>query len=147
MPKPKVGHLKNRKSFDHAITCDRTSVLGNPFELDKSKASSRSDVIEGFRRYLYLVTMKNKDPTEAAITVSKSLNISISKTWIKPNKNEVLVLTDRIVEQSQTKSITLLCWCSPLPCHCEVIANFVDYKSNQIRKKIMNGIQPTLASE
>lgn len=127
--KPKVGHVKNKKDYDHTIKCDRTSALGNPFELDKSKVSSRSQVIEGFRRYLYLVDTKKKEPTEAADIVSISLGLVISKTWARPRRVELMQLLGRIRVLSKKEPTVLLCWCFPLPCHCDVIANYVEYKN------------------
>lgn len=125
--------IGNLKYTSEGIKCDRTTKVGNPF-LFKTEAD-RSKVIKGYRQYLYLVAMTWEDPLNAAQIVAKDLNLKISSTYRAPKCEEVLALLSHIeyqiiYNQLQGNCTTLLCWCSPKKCHCDILKNYFLYSVN-----------------
>ena len=89
---------KERPKTEYDIRIDRSSVLGNPFRLTKDL--TRKEVIQKYKEWLY------------------------EQFFIKKNdkiKEELL----RIARIATHNNINLFCWCSPLPCHGEVIRDFI----------------------
>lgn len=97
----KVGNIKTHKKDDSiAIKVDRTSVLGNPFF---TKGEWNRELV--CARYEEYFIKKIEDGTDL----------------------EFLDELERIGELSLNNEITLLCWCSPKPCHAETIKKYLDY--------------------
>ena len=115
-----VANLNKTKS---GIRCDRKSPLGNPFYLIHEY--QRDTVISAYRTYLYKIIFKDMTPKESAI----SLNLPIANTWQIPTTTEFTKELYRIYINSLYQDTTLLCWCHPLPCHCDVIVNYLQYLS------------------
>jgi len=76
------------------------SVLGNPFV--EGKDGSREVVIEKYRKWLWAECCKAKSPV----------------------KDELMRLVE-IVKSGKT--IVLVCWCDPLPCHASVIKRAIEF--------------------
>lgn len=79
--------------------CDRSTPLGNPFNLDgmNDTSASRLIVIERFRRHLWKQMQKPDNP--ASLELARLLQL-----W---------------QEQGE---LVLRCWCAPRECHSQVIA-------------------------
>lgn len=89
---------KDRPNTEFDIRVDRSSVLGNPFYLNKQ--TTRKEVIENYKQWLYREFFVNHN---------------------QPIKDELL----RIAKLANHNNINLFCWCYPLPCHAEVIRDFI----------------------
>lgn len=82
---------------DEVVNVMRPNILGNPYPLTRS--NSRETVIDLYRKWL----------TERMQEDSKQ-------------KQEVIRLA---MLHGQGKKIGLLCCCSPMPCHADVIKQFI----------------------
>lgn len=107
------------------IRCDRSSVLGNPFQMKDE--SERDAVVEGFRIYLNKVALKGIDPDIAAIAIAKQHKLSLSETWEPKTRAHIINELNRIQSLSERSDVTLLCWCAPKKCHCDIIVNYLNY--------------------
>ena len=96
--KTKVVHCKN-EPYDLMI--DRTTIFGNPFPI--SSYCTREESIKKYRKWIY--------------------------KWIN-NKNEVWTnhFSNKLaVENFPTLQNKILgCWCTPLPCHGDVIIEYLE---------------------
>lgn len=111
----KVVNKYRHEVSDNDVYIGRGSPLGNPFTsqpLGKTKANTqcttREESINNFREYIK-EKIKNKD-----ITVCNELN--------------------RLYKQALTKDLNLVCFCSPLSCHGDVIKEIIDEKILNIGK-------------
>lgn len=84
------------------IRCDRESVLGNPFYMKNDSMKERNRVCGEYDK------------------------------WLIPNLNDArraeLV---RILRIARKSNVALMCWCTPLPCHCRTIKRVLDKKLNR----------------
>jgi len=80
-----------------AFRIDRTTILGNPYIIGKD--GTREQVIEKYRLLL---------PEQYRL-----LNIVRDRI-------------DEMLERTKTHPILLACWCAPLPCHGDVIKDFLN---------------------
>jgi len=85
------------------------SSLGNPFkmETDVEKDAERLRVIELYRNLLWQ-DIKNK--RDNGVTSDRLAMLLKIVDWLK-----------------QEKTINLYCYCSPKPCHCDVIKSCLEY--------------------
>lgn len=79
------------------IDISRTSILGNPFPLEKE--SDRNNVIELYRLYLHEQRRGNTEVWKAIKEIARMAR--------------------------NGENIALVCWCSPKACHGDVIVNAV----------------------
>lgn len=107
------------------IRCDRGSVLGNPFHMENE--AQRDAVVEGFRIYLDKVALRGIDPDIAATTIAKQRSLSLSSTWNAKTRSHFMNELHRIQSLSESGDVTLLCWCAPKRCHCDIIVNYLNY--------------------
>jgi hypothetical protein len=84
-----------RARRDRGILVARPSALGNPFVIGKD--GDRRKVIEKYREWF-----------ASAILSGRAMESF-----------------ERIVQRARTGDVTLLCYCAPLPCHADVIAEEV----------------------
>ncbi len=117
-----VGNLRR---ITEGIRCDRRSVLGNPFEMRSE--TDRMAVIKAFRLYLNAVDRKSCDPVDAAKLIACSECLSLSDKWQRPSRPKITAELDRIARLAADADITLLCWCHPLPCHCDVLRSYFEW--------------------
>lgn len=94
----KVVHCKKEK---YDIYCGRPSDFGNPMSVQEIKR--------------LFPNISDEDAREKAIIWYKQYFYEKIKTD-KDFLGKVLKLKDKI----------LGCWCKPLPCHCDIIAEFLD---------------------
>lgn len=120
-----IGNLKATKQ---GIRCDRASPLGNPFHL--CTESQRDAVIEGYRRYLWRVT-QGEEPIAAATAIASEMGLTLSGNLVYPTRQRLQAAIIEIEKQWQRDGkVTLLCWCKPAACHCDVIKNYLEWRSN-----------------
>jgi hypothetical protein len=113
-----------------SVICDRSSVLGNPFKmLANADDSERSVVIEGFRAYLHLVANKGEKPGWAANQVVITKGLTLAPSWITPTIDEFMAELERVEQLAQKEPVTLLCWCAPKACHCDILARYLLWKN------------------
>jgi len=97
----KRNHIAEVGTVD--VYCGRGSVLGNPYTHKQgTKAQfiteSRDEAIEEYRGYF--------------------------KTQMESNA-EFLIEMRRIYRLARKQEVNLVCYCAPLPCHCNVIRGFI----------------------
>lgn len=100
--------IANKRNGNRGEYIGRPSPLGNPFKI--GECGNRKHVIERYRKWL-LVALRS------------------------PNRYpELCAEFDRLSQKLlDEQHLTLLCWCSPLPCHGNVIADFLDIRAYQNR--------------
>ncbi len=125
----KVGNLKVTKAGE---VCDRSSVLGNPFVLSTKTEAEREKVIAAYRKYMYRIAVLGRTPEQAIRGVvrehhSRSTHLVVANLECRGRKSfmDELERLETLVKQGE---ITLLCWCSPLPCHCDKIADYLRWR-------------------
>jgi hypothetical protein len=111
----------NLKATKAGIRCDRSSFLGNPF--DMKSESERVKVCEGFRKYLWAILGHGRSPKDAANTIAGVMGLDISTKWRSPTSSQFLAAMKQIEEAPD--GTKLLCWCSPHRCHCD---EYVKYR-------------------
>lgn len=107
---------KSELSKYQYIRVDRSSPLGNPFDLRGE--DERLDVIEGYRRYLWYLIRDGKRPVIAAHEVANELMLQPSPLWEQKKWTCYQVLS---ALRSIDSDANLACWCYPKACHAEVI--------------------------
>lgn len=97
----KRNHVAKAGTVD--VYCGRGSVLGNPYtHKEGTKAQfimeSRDEAVEAYRGYFEQQMMHN---------------------------SEFLMEMRRIYRLARKQEVNLVCYCSPLKCHCNVIRGFL----------------------
>ena len=121
--------VANLKHTNKGVRCDRGTALGNPFEL--THESERDNVIFGFKRYLWMVLHHNIEPYIAANDIANDQNLKISRTWKRPSRDDIESLLTEIIGLYEKENVTLLCWCFPKKCHCDVIKAYIEWLVSQ----------------
>jgi len=89
--------IENKHTYTgegHYVGRGSNSYLGNPFPMkDESK---RAEVIAKYKVWLW--------------------------NEMKKGGFVLLELNDLVREYKETGELILICWCHPLPCHCDVLA-------------------------
>jgi hypothetical protein len=93
-------HHLSRPLLDSEIYVGRPSPLGNPYPVQ----GNREEVIQKYRLWLW-EQIQSKSPAY----------------------RELKKLADRV---KNGEEISLVCWCSPLPCHASVIASAINWMKN-----------------
>lgn len=121
--------IGNLRQTTEGIRCDRTSVLGNPFHMRSEK--ERLNVVKAYKRYLSGVAINEEDPSILVSRMADKYSLQVSNTWKRPTSRQFLQELSRIQQLSITEDITLLCWCAPLACHCNIISDYIKWKTSQ----------------
>jgi len=121
-------NISNLKTTKIGIRCDRSSFLGNPF--DMKRETDRGKVCDGFRMYLWVIVRQGRSassaslsPVDAANAVVLSMGLPISAKWRSPTTGHFLAALEQVVQAPD--GTNLLCWCDPLRCHCD---QYVTYR-------------------
>jgi len=112
------------------ILVDRSSPLGNPFEVFTHTVDAHDECIQLYRKYLwYIIKDKNINLHDIAnVTCTKTY--PVSKVWLnkKWDRRQVIEELSKIVNHvKQGKTVNLICWCTPLPCHADIISKCINY--------------------
>jgi hypothetical protein len=94
--------IGNKKQGDVGVYVGRPSLLGNPFRMGRD--GSREEVIAKYRVWLWGEIKK---------------------------QGSVFNKLVELVELSKRGDLTLVCWCSPLPCHAEILRNAIMWMLSQ----------------
>lgn len=106
-PRIIVKSLRDTASVPRGYTqvrVDRASILGNPFPMKKE--NQRGSVIAYFRQYL------------------EQSRLSRAKEW-----REIERLAQRVADGEK---LALMCWCSPKPCHGDIIRNAILFAEQRL---------------
>lgn len=124
-----VVSMKDKLSIElgtTAIRIDRTSVLGNPFAMEKEK--EREKVIAAYRKWLWQVLKTPDNETANPVSLLEEYELSIAENWKNPLAGEVRKELNRILDLGDVR---LLCWCSPLPCHGDMVKKCLEWMGLQ----------------
>jgi len=131
-------NVANLKTTKIGIRCDRASFLGNPFDM-KSEAD-RPSVCDGFKKYLWAVVGHGRSPVDAANAIALSMELQVSAKWRSPTTGQFLAALEQV--ELAPDGTKLLCWCSPLRCHCD---EYVNYRA-WVKQTIEGNIEELLAN-
>lgn len=125
-----VGNKKQKVDpLSKAISVDRTSPLGNPFELKVEEYRDR--VCEAYEEYFYLVVDKLVEPEIAAKIVSERSSLEIAATWKRPRLGLFLQALSYLKKLSILNAVLVLnCWCFPKRCHAETIVRYLQQSAD-----------------
>lgn len=134
MPESRLIKVANLRHTTDGIRCDRESALGNPFVLlSRDDMSSRIDCVTAYGFYLHLVANESLQPDEAIEQVKfrqkPGQRILIVAATVKPSRKSFIDELAAIEEKYWNRQpVILLCWCAPLPCHCDRLAAYLRWK-------------------
>ena len=115
----KTVHLKKEPD---CFKVDRSSILGNPFELVNEKERER--VCLAHKEYLRLILKEGYRPKDAAHTIYILTRLPISKVWKESSRIEFIKELNKLKEVYRANpNLKLGCWCSPKQCHAD---NYVE---------------------
>lgn len=124
-----VVSMRNKLSIElgtTAIKIDRTSVLGNPFAMEKEE--ERDACNQAYREWLWQIMKTADDEKVNPVPLLEKYNLSIAEKWKNPTAGEVRKELNRILD---TGNVRLLCWCAPLPCHGDVVKKCLEWMAHQ----------------
>lgn len=99
MSKRNVIVCNKRSDHGLGVYVGRPSPLGNPFRAGRD--GTREEVIEAYREWL-------------------RTRIDAGDMRVIAALNQLAILSER------AQGVKLVCWCAPLPCHADVIAEEVE---------------------
>lgn len=126
--------VANLRDATEGYRCDRLSALGNPFVLmARSDAAARADTVTAFGLYLHLIANEGFEPVEAIERVKArqkpGQRVLIVASTIKPSRDSFMTELETLEASClRQEPLILLCWCAPAPCHCDRIANYLNWK-------------------
>lgn len=124
--KTTIGNLNRTQD---GIRCDRISILGSPFS--RKNESQRILGNQGFRQYLFDIAVHNKNPQSVAKQIRLENGLNISPRWLSPSAHVFQDELQKVHMATLSFNTTLLCWCEPLPCHCEILIKYFDWKNKR----------------
>lgn len=121
-----VGSMRGLKSMPGwvDIKCDRSSVLGNPFDLVKE--SDRDSVAHAHKQFLNQVRLN--DNVSLSIWKEQKVASAYRHPGCKTIRNELSRIEGLL---RQGYKIRLLCWCSPKRCHADNIRDYLIWRCRQ----------------
>lgn len=124
-----IDNIRNTRDGE---ICDRSSVLGNPFPMAVRSAKERQKVIDAYRRYLHVITIGERTPEQAINRTVRWYHerseFLISSSMERPKRPAVMAELLRLEGIARVRDLRLLCWCHPLPCHCDILARYLRYR-------------------
>jgi hypothetical protein len=125
-----VISIDNLRSTREGIRCDRKFPLGNPFALLSGSGDRERDiVVDAYGYYLHLVANLQMSPTLALQTANNlTPQPLIIHRSARPFRHQFMAELNRLEELARSQDITLLCWCYPLRCHCDRIADYLRWR-------------------
>jgi hypothetical protein len=132
--KEKLVTVANLKDTANGLRCDRGTPMGNPFVLlAREPISARKLCVDSYGFYLHLVVNKGFEPIDAIDLLQSRHKPGQRPLLIASNKKPSRVaflsyLADIESRYLDSEPLILLCWCAPLPCHCDRIAAYLRWK-------------------
>lgn len=118
----KVIHKKEADKYENVIYIGRGSILGNPYTsiqgretLAQFVVGSRDESIESFKKYLF--------------------------ECIEKKEEKVCNLLNQIYSMAIREEVFLSCYCSPKPCHGDIIKQLIESKIKEKTKKNSEWVQ------
>lgn len=109
-----LRHVSNETGWLD-IKCDRSSILGNPFELEGER--SRAVVVHAHKQWL------NQCRLNAGVDKPIPLDVwgmKIAPAFKNPTSSQVMQELDVIEGLLRAgKKVRLQCWCADKACHCD----------------------------
>ncbi len=123
---PKLGFIN--------IVCDRTSVLGNPFDMQGDE-QKRDTVCDAFRQWLWQ-NIKLASTSSNAVVDPTEWKLPVAKTWYKPTSTQVWEELNKITNLVRAgTNVRLLCWCKQtnknVRCHADTIKACIEWMINK----------------
>ena len=87
--------------------------------------SERTAVVAAFREYLHQVANLGANPVDVVPGLADKYNVKVAGMWKRPSRAQVMAGLAKLEAMPDVK---LLCWCAPLPCHCDVIKSYLEWK-------------------
>jgi hypothetical protein len=134
--KPQVVNLRIKKNKNISIPVDRTSVLGNPFYFDHKTGTDedRKVVKRAYKEWIFYM-MEGRDAT---FSIARKYAIKVASIYKKTTVGEVQEAMHLLcLEWLDNKDLKLGCWCAPLECHADVLADAIVYYSSTL--KVLSG--------
>ena len=121
MPTIHIANLRKSRQQQPGVRCDRGTPLGNPFHM--LAEGERERCIAAFRVFLYEVANLGVEPsTEMIHRIAKKHKVMPSNGYTLYCRDEIMAALESLGQKSEE---TLLCWCHPKPCHCDVIKRYL----------------------
>jgi len=122
----KVASMRNQDYLLEAsatnIKVDRSSVLGNPFEMRGE--GDRASVIQAYRLWLWR-NISTVGGTGVDIdAIAKKFGVVVSGKFKAPTSRQVV---DELLRIKLLENVQLLCWCAPKPCHADIIKKAIEW--------------------
>lgn len=116
--KPEAGWLD--------IKCDRSTVLGNPFELEGEE--SRVMVVRAHKQWLNQARLHNRNEV-LPLSSWTSQGFKVAKSYKRPTSFQVMQELN-VIENAVRggKKVRLQCWCNPRQCHCDNYKAYLVWK-------------------
>lgn len=118
-------HLSNEWGWLD-IVGDRSSMLGNPFELIEE--SQRHTICMTYREWLWANHCQVQINPKARVSLDKWTvrELKIAPTFKNPTSEQVMLACDKIVScLREGRDIRLICWCHPKECHLDMLARYL----------------------
>ena len=93
--------IGNRRNGDKGVYIGRPSPLGNPFAVGLD--GTREQVVGMYRNWFH---------------------------WNSQNNPSAKKELDRLLQLARNQDLCLVCWCHPLPCHAQVIKEYLEDRLN-----------------
>jgi hypothetical protein len=122
----KIGSIKGLNKLPNSvyIRVDRSSILGNPFLLERP--GWRGHVIKAYRHWLYRALEEGSTDLTPYLYGLEWKSLKAAPKYKNPTQKEIQEGLNKILNYYlEGKDITLLCWCYPLPCHAEIIREVI----------------------
>ena len=117
--KPEAGWLD--------IKCDRSTVLGNPFELKGE--DSREAVVHAHKQWLNQCRVHAHLDIPLAIDMWKNKGFKVALSYKHPTSFIVMRELNRIEGLLRAgQKVRLQCWCYPSSCHCDNYKAYLIWK-------------------
>ncbi len=71
------------------------------------------------------VVNNGADPVDVVPALAQKYKVMQSGAWKCPSRYQVLA---ELAKLGALPEVKLLCWCAPLPCHCDVIKSYLEWK-------------------
>ena len=108
------------------VRCDRSSVLGNPFQLRSEE--ERDMVCQQYKLWLW-ANIKQEADAVVHLGRWKREGLAIASSFKHPTSRQVTRELDLMVTFCRLgKNIRLLCWCAPKRCHADGIKDCLLWK-------------------
>lgn len=114
----KVVNVKTYGGHDYVL-CDRSTPLGNPFEMVDGLVS-RDKAVNAYALYLLAIITYAFHPADVAEYIAEEYNMIVSSVWSRHHWtfDQVFDMYSALRDDD-----VLACHCAPQRCHCDIIVS------------------------